>query len=150
MAAEVLMTMEVKNKPVLDLGCGTGVLGLIAYKRGATSVMFSDIDEGSVRTTLETCALNGYPSAQVLASDLLTAIPAAPVALVIANLSADLLLLVAEDAKLSNILPHGLLLMSGIAQNKRLQVEQAFHTIGFKTITERSEAWWNSLLLMRE
>jgi ribosomal protein L11 methyltransferase len=149
MAASLLMTMDLRGQRVLDLGCGTGVLGLIARHRGARAVVFSDIDEGSVRTTRETCVLNGYPNANVLASDLLQAVPVEPVDLVVANLYADLLLLVAEDPRLQTILPHGTLIVSGVAQTKRPQVEAALTVLGFKLQDERSEAWWNALRLTR-
>ena len=149
MAAELLLTVDVAGKRVLDLGCGTGVLGLIAHKRGAAVVTFSDIDDGSVRSTVTCCELNGYPQAAVMASDLLQSIPSEPVDVVVANLYADLLLLVADDQKLSAILPHGTLIISGVAQTKRPMVEQALHAIGFRTRDERGEAWWNALVLSR-
>jgi ribosomal protein L11 methylase PrmA len=149
MVASLLMTMDLRGQRVLDLGCGTGVLGLIAHQRGASVVTFSDIDAGSVRTTRETCVLNGYPQAVVLASDLLAMVPVEPVEVVVANLYADLLLLVADDTRLQRILPRGTLIISGVAQTKRPQVEAAFTALGFSVQDERSEAWWNALRLTR-
>lgn len=149
MAASLLLTMDLRGRRVLDLGCGTGVLGLIAHRRGASVVTFSDIDDGSVRTTRETCVLNGYPQANVLASDLLAAVPLQTVDIVVANLYADLLLLVADDARLQRILPQGTLIVSGVAETKRPQVEAAFVARGFTVQDERSEAWWNALRLTR-
>jgi len=149
MAASLLMELDLRGRRVFDLGCGTGVLGLIAHRRGAASVGFSDIDDGSVRTTRETCVLNGYPQAMVLASDLLAAIPADPVEVLVANLYADLLLLVAEDPRLGLILPHGTLIVSGVAQTKRPLVEAAFAAHGFSVQDVRADAWWNALRLTR-
>ena len=149
MVASLLMSMDLRGKRVLDLGCGTGVLGLIAHRRGAAAVTFSDIDDGSVRTTRETCALNGYPQAVVLASDLLAAVPSEPVDVVLANLYADLLLLVAEDERLQRILPRGTLIVSGVAQTKRPLVEAAFTALGFRVCEAREEAWWCALRLVR-
>ena len=149
MAASLLMSMDLRGRRVFDLGCGTGVLGLIAHHRGASAVGFSDIDDGSVRTTRETCALNGYPQAVVLASDLLAAVPSEPVDVVLANLYADLLLLVAEDERLQRILPRGTLIVSGVAQTKRPLVEAAFTALGFRVCEAREEAWWCALRLVR-
>jgi ribosomal protein L11 methylase PrmA len=149
MAAGLLMTIEVQGRDVLDLGCGTGVLGLIAHKRGAASVLFSDIDPGSVRSTREACALNGYPAAEVVASDLLAQVPARAVGVLIANLYADLLLVVADDPRLDAVLPHGILLVSGIAQTKRPLVEAALSRRGFMLEDAREEAWWCALRFTR-
>lgn len=149
MAASLLMSMDLRGRRVFDLGCGTGVLGLIAHRRGAASVGFSDIDDGSVRTTRETCALNGYPTATVLASDLLAEVPLEAVDVLVANLYADLLLLVAEDHRLNDLLPHGTLIVSGVAQIKRPAVEAAFTVLGFMVREAREEAWWCALRLER-
>jgi ribosomal protein L11 methyltransferase len=149
MAAALLMTMDVRGRRVLDLGCGTGVLGLIAHHRGAAAVQFSDIDEGSVRTTRETCAVNGLPQAEVFTADLLAGVPTQAVDVVVANLYADLLLLVAEDPRFDAILPWGTLIVSGVAQARRAAVEAAFVARGFTVEDERSEAWWCALRLAR-
>lgn len=149
MCAALLMGMDVRGQRVLDLGCGTGVLGLIAHHRGAASVIFSDIDEGSVRTTRATCASNGYPNAVVIPSDLLTEIPLDPVDVMVANLYADPLMALAGDPRLPLILPHGTLIASGIAQLKCPLVEAAFAAVGFKVQEVRSEAWWNAMWLVR-
>ena len=44
---------------VLDMGCGTGVLGIMAKKCGATNVVAVDIDDKSVTNTLENAEANG-------------------------------------------------------------------------------------------
>ncbi|MBA3699030.1 MAG: 50S ribosomal protein L11 methyltransferase [Planctomycetes bacterium] len=149
MAASLLLTLDLAGRRVLDLGCGTGALGLIAHHRGAAAVTFSDIDEGSVRTTRETCVLNGYPQGTVIASDLLTAVPTEAADVVVANLYADPLLLVAQDERLQAILPHGTLIVSGVAQVKRPAVEAAFTALGFTLRDAREEAWWCAMRLER-
>ena len=47
------------ERHVLDMGCGTGVLGIMAKKCGATSVVAVDIDDKSVANTLENAEANG-------------------------------------------------------------------------------------------
>lgn len=145
MAASLVMDLDLRGRRVLDLGCGTGVLGLIAHHRGAAAVAFSDIDEGAVRTTRETGMLNGCPQAAVFASDLLAAVPDGPVDVLIANLYADLVLLVLADPRLTAILPRGTLLLSGVAETKREVVVAALTACGFTLVDERRDAWWCAL-----
>ncbi len=54
-----LLNFELTNKRVLDMGCGTGVLGIVAAKRGAQCVVAIDIDPWSQRNAQENAALNG-------------------------------------------------------------------------------------------
>ena len=59
MMIEQLLETDLTDKRVLDNGCGTGVLGIFAKKRGAEEVTAIDIDDKSVENTLENAALNG-------------------------------------------------------------------------------------------
>ncbi len=53
------------NANVLDMGCGTGVLAILAQQLGATKVDAIDIDEWSVNNTIENCALNSINTINV-------------------------------------------------------------------------------------
>ena len=59
MMIDALMERDLTGYQVLDNGCGTGVLGIFAAKRGADSVIAIDIDDKSVENTLENAARNG-------------------------------------------------------------------------------------------
>ena len=59
MMIDALLGCDLTGWTVLDMGCGTGVLGIFAKKRGATSVVAVDIDDKSVANTLENAADNG-------------------------------------------------------------------------------------------
>lgn len=50
--------MDWSGKRVLDMGCGSGVLGIYAALRGASEVVLIDIDPWSVRNTIENLELN--------------------------------------------------------------------------------------------
>ena len=49
MIVSLLLNQDLKEKRVLDCGCGTGILGIVAAKCGAKEVVSYDIDEWSVR-----------------------------------------------------------------------------------------------------
>ena len=59
MMIDALMERDLTGYRVLDNGCGTGVLGIFAAKRGADSVLAIDIDDKSVENTRENAARNG-------------------------------------------------------------------------------------------
>ena len=59
MMIDALMERDLSGCQVLDNGCGTGVLGIFAAKRGADSVIAIDIDDKSVENTRENAARNG-------------------------------------------------------------------------------------------
>ena len=52
------ITLDHKGKRVLDVGCGTGALAIMAHKRGASSVAAVDIDEWCIENSMENFALN--------------------------------------------------------------------------------------------
>lgn len=47
------------GRAVLDMGCGTAILGILAKMRGAASVTGVDVDDWCVRNSRDNCALNG-------------------------------------------------------------------------------------------
>lgn len=58
MMIEFLLNHDLENKTVLDMGCGTGVLAIVAEKRGAKAVDAIDIDNWCYQNTLENLERN--------------------------------------------------------------------------------------------
>lgn len=52
------MELDHQKKSVLDVGTGTGILAIMAYKRGATSIVATDIDEWCIENSTENFGLN--------------------------------------------------------------------------------------------
>ncbi len=52
------MTLDHQDKKVLDVGCGTGILSIMAAKRGASEVMATDIDDWCIENSQENFSLN--------------------------------------------------------------------------------------------
>lgn len=59
MIVSLLLNQDLKEKRVLDCGCGTGILGIVAAKCSAKEVVSYDIDEWSVRNAEHNAELNG-------------------------------------------------------------------------------------------
>jgi ribosomal protein L11 methyltransferase len=58
LVAEQILNMDLSGKTVLDMGCGTGILGMLASLKGAKSVTAIDIDTWSFESTVENARLN--------------------------------------------------------------------------------------------
>jgi len=69
MAVAFLLADNLEGKRVLDCGCGTGILSIVASKAGASEVVAYDIDEWSVENTRHNAELNGVTNIEVLTGD---------------------------------------------------------------------------------
>ena len=66
---QLLLKEEVTGKTVLDMGCGTGVIAILAEKKGATSVTAIDNDEWAYNNTRDNIAINNCQSVKALLGD---------------------------------------------------------------------------------
>jgi ribosomal protein L11 methyltransferase len=69
MMLEAILKENLTGKKVLDMGCGTGILGILASMKGASEIMSVDIDEWSVKGTYENAALNNIKNLKVKKGD---------------------------------------------------------------------------------
>lgn len=60
-----ILKMDVEGKRVLDMGCGTAVLGILASMRGAKEIVAIDIDEWAYNNSVENVELNKTPNVEV-------------------------------------------------------------------------------------
>jgi len=136
------------NQRVLDLGCGTGVLGVLASRWGASSVDFADLDPDAVRATRASCRLNGVSPGAILRSDLLLRIRAR-YDVVLGNLYADLVLRLASDPRLGRSCRIGTLILSGIHRQRLITVRASVRAAGFAIQAEARDGQWHGLRLRR-
>jgi len=69
MMVETILENEMENKTVLDMGCGTGILGILASMKGAKKVTAIDIDEWSFTGASENALLNNIENMVVKQGD---------------------------------------------------------------------------------
>ena len=86
-----LLNTDCAGKAVLDMGCGTGVLAILAEKRGATRVAAVDIDAGCVVNARENAARNGCRAVTVFEGDSST-IRSQQYDIILANITRNVLL----------------------------------------------------------
>lgn len=134
------------RQSVIDIGCGSGILGIAAAKLGYTTIVCFDYNADSVRSARENAARNEVADRVRPTVKDLTRLPvdtARKYDIVCANLIYDLL--IAERERITNRLkPDGLLVLAGILETQFTKVTRAFRGIGFKLVTDKVEGEWKS------
>jgi ribosomal protein L11 methyltransferase len=69
MLVHTLMDLPLEGKRILDAGCGTGILGILASMRGAQEVLAYDIDEWSTENTKLNAELNHVKNLRIVTGD---------------------------------------------------------------------------------
>jgi ribosomal protein L11 methyltransferase len=69
MMIETILENDLENKNILDMGCGTGILGILAAMKGARKVTAIDIDEWSFTGAKENARLNQIENIEVKLGD---------------------------------------------------------------------------------
>ena len=87
-----LLDSELKGKSVLDMGCGTSILAILARMRGAQCCTAIDIDEWCVRNSLENIELNKMDRIDVSQGDASSLTGKGPFDVIIANINRNILL----------------------------------------------------------
>ncbi|MFP4556341.1 MAG: 50S ribosomal protein L11 methyltransferase [Bacteroidales bacterium] len=110
--ARELFSLNLKNKKVLDMGCGTGILAIIAEKLGASKITAIDNDDWAYKNAKENVTLNNCTKISVLLGDS-TLIEQLKFDIVLANINLNILL--SDFGTYYNSLnAGGIILMSGI------------------------------------
>ena len=124
MCAKFLATLNLKGATVVDYGCGSGVLAILALKLGAKLAWGVDIDPDALADSEDNAARNGVQSAyRAVLPDKLPADLTANV--VIANLFADALVDLA-DRLMQLVRSGGWLVLSGILDSQAQQIETRY------------------------
>lgn len=91
MMIQFMLETDLKNKSVLDMGCGTAVLAILAEKKGSSSVEAIDIDEWCYQNSLENIRRNSCQNICVLKGDA-SLLKAQAFDVIIANINRNILL----------------------------------------------------------
>ena len=146
LALAALVQLVQGGERVLDVGCGSGVLALAALALGAAEAVGVDIDPAAREATTANAARNGMGDRLAVTDTI--ARPAGPTGgrypVVVANLLLpDLVSLAPEIA--TAVHEHGALVVSGVLEGQRTEVEQAF--TGASVVAAAGEDGWLALTL---
>jgi ribosomal protein L11 methyltransferase len=143
----MLQQLPLEGRRVIDLGTGSGVLALAAWRLGAADVEALDYDADAIVNAVENLRLNGAGDTVTLRQADLRVDPVAPGDVVTANLTGALLRAQA-DLVAALVRPGGSLILSGILDAEVDQVAAAF-TPPLTPVDRANEDVWHALRLTR-
>lgn len=137
--------LDMKDKRVLDMGCGTAVLGILAKMRGAAYVEGIDIDEWAFSNARENAASNGVELTFKLGGA--TAIQGS-FDVILANINRNILL--ADMERYAAALnPGGTLLLSGFYEADEGALIAKANELGMVLKDKKNRDGWSSLRLLK-
>lgn len=137
--------LDMSGKRVLDVGCGSGILGLSALLLGARHAELIDIDKQATDVALHNARINNLTDKCVIKTGNLTDQTTGKFDVVFANLTADILALLHDD--ISTVIgKNTVVVLSGILDIKLRQVVDLYSDLFEITDTE-SLGEWRAVLL---
>ncbi len=137
---KLMQQVEFEGKAVLDFGCGTGVLAILASKLGAGRIDAVDIEAAAYENCLENCQVNEVVNVKVYHGDI-DAVPPKPYDVILANINRNVIL-AALPTLAQRLLPGGILLSSGYLLADGETMAEAFHQHGFRIVqVARNNDW---------
>ena len=136
-----LLDSDLQGKALLDMGCGTSILAILARMRGAHPCTAIDIDEWCVRNSLENIELNGVDNIAVSQGDASSLESKGPFDMVIANINRNILL---ADMKhyIARMNPGAELLMSGFYIDDIPVIREEAERNGLHFVHHREKNRW--------
>ena len=148
MCIEYLADYVNKDITVIDVGTGSGILGITAVKLGALKSVMTDIDEVAVETAKHNAKINGVAEKCHITLDNLLNENDGKGEIVVANITADILCILAKDI-LKHTVDGSKIILSGILKEKAQMVVDTYHSLGFKLINSRNKGEWVALVFER-
>ena len=147
MMIQHLLALDLENKKVLDMGCGTGILAIFAEKKGAQPIDAIDIDNWCYQNSLENIQRNGCNHITVLEGDS-SLLKQKKYDIIIANINRNILI---SDMKTYTecLNKNGILLISGFYKEDVIIIENEVtkHGLSFENLLQNNN--WVALKFMK-
>ena len=133
---------------VIDVGTGSGILMIAADRLGASEIYGTDIDELAVESAKENLELNkiSEEKAKVYKGDLISVVENKKFDVVVANILADVLLILLHDIS-KVVKPNGKIIFSGIIEDKCELLKREVESLGFTVEEIKADKEWRAILI---
>lgn len=146
MCAELMQEYVTPDSVCIDVGCGSGILGISAVKLGAKKAYLTDIDTIAVASAKHNCELNGVADKTVVAHSNLLDDTEIQGDVMLANITGEILCLLAPSIP-KNLKKDGVLILSGIIESRLDMVQDAYRAVGMEVVRKRRKGEWFALVL---
>ncbi len=143
------LTIDHTNKRVMDAGCGTAVLSVMAAKRGAEFIDAFDIDEWSIENGKENAQINNCNNIRIRKGKISELKFDAPFDIILANINKNILLH-EMPYYFTYLEKNGLLLLSGFYEHDILDLLTRAENEGLNKVRSLTHETWATLLLQRK
>ncbi|WP_454982173.1 50S ribosomal protein L11 methyltransferase [Capnocytophaga granulosa] len=147
MMLQQLLPLSLEGTKVLDMGCGTGILAIMAALRGARDITAIDIDPWCVENATENVQQNDCSFITIKEGDV-SLIAGEQYNLILANINRNILL---SDipAYTQALLPQGLLLVSGFYEEDLPAIKEKCQEEGLTYLSHIERNRWVSAKFQR-
>ncbi len=146
MCVELMQEYVTSESVCIDVGCGSGILGISAIKLGAKKAYLTDIDYVAVTSATHNSLLNGVAEQTVVAHSNLLDDADIQGDVMMANITGEILKLLAPSIP-KNLKRDGVLILSGIIESRLQMVKEAYEAVGMEIVRERKKGEWFALVL---
>ena len=148
MVLALMLEMDFKDKAVLDFGCGTGILSLLAEKKGAMFIDANDIEEPAYFNTIENATLNNCFKIKALHGDF-NVVPNKSYDIILANVTTNTIQENLE-ALVKVLNSKGDILLSGILLEQQSLVKNLADSLELNLMAEKNQDNWVALHYRKE
>lgn len=145
---EYAQNLNLQSKKILDIGCGSGILSILASKMGASQVDACDIDELAIENAIDNIKINKVKDVNVFYSDLFSQVDG-KYDVIFANILAEILLEMI-DKSFDYLNDRGMLILSGIILEKKDLVKNRLIEKGYTIKNEIEKGEWALLVALKE
>ena len=144
-----LLDIDLQGKTVLDMGCGTSILAILASMRGASSLTAIDIDEWCVNNSIDNLALNHINNIKVFQGDASSLATEGPFDVIIANINRNILL---ADMQyyVARMNEGAEIYFSGFYESDLPMIQAEAERLGLRYLSHRVEKDWTAAQFVKE
>ncbi len=141
---EQLQELNLKNKKVIDIGCGSGILSVVSSRLGAKEVFATDIDPLAIEATLDNAELNKISNIKAVEGSLLDKVDK-KYDVVIANILLNVLDILIPDLPKA-LEKDGIFICSGLINSQRDKIVNILEKNNLEIVEISEKGEWISVI----